>query len=117
MSSPTTKQESIKELLKKIHELRLRKLLQVDYIETEAKKIVKTLSDLDEDLKKIQKDLNDNTINNGRAIVLCKLVEARKKVVEGYKSTLKECRMMITLLIKTEGKLLYDLDVVEHPEE
>ncbi len=115
MSEHKTKKERIQELLDKIHDLRKRKLLQIDYIEQEEKKIVENLGKLDEDLQKIQKDLNDDKVKLGKATVLYKIIEARKKVLEGYKSTLKECRMMQTLLIKEEGKLQFEL-VKAHTE-
>ena len=109
MSEPKTKKEQILELLNKVHELRQKKLFTIEYLETEMHKIVTAIEDLNTKLDKIAKDLQEGTINNGTAIILCKILDTRKSILEGYKSALKECRMTITLLIKEEGKLNYEL--------
>lgn len=109
MESPKTKKEEIQELINKIHELRSKKLLTVEYLESEMHKIVETIGKLDAELSKIANDLQDEKIDKGTAIILCKILDTRKSILEGYKSCLKECRMSITLLIKQEGQLSYEL--------
>lgn len=109
MEQPKTKKEEIQGLLNKIHELRSKKLLTVEYLESEMHKIVTIIGDLNAKLDKIATDLQAGTIDKGTAIILCKILETRKSILEGYKSCLKECRMAITLLIKEEGKLTFEL--------
>jgi hypothetical protein len=106
-----TKSEKLQELTDTIHELRKRELLTIDYIEKESRKLIDTLTELEKQLIGIQDGLlgkgDAPKIEAKMAYVLIKIIDARKSVLDGWKMTLKECRLALTFLVKEEGRIEY----------
>lgn len=107
--SHQTPQERIQELINKIQDLRKNKLYHIEYIEKETTKIVDTLKTMDTKIADLITKIETGSYDAKQAMLLLKAFDTRKVTLEGYKSTLKECRLIITLLIKEEGKLQYEL--------
>ena len=105
-----TKREKIEGLINKIHQLRERKLLKIEYITDESKNLLTNLNKLDKILENAQTELTEKgcTRNDiARIKILIKAIEARKKMSDGNKMVLKEIRLALTFLVKEEGRLEY----------
>jgi vacuolar-type H+-ATPase subunit I/STV1 len=109
MAELKTEKEKILELKTKIHEMRTRKLLTIDYLETETKKLIDSLSEMDKKLQEIQGKIEEEKMPLKLAYAVIKSIEARKSILDGWKMALKECRLALTYLVKEEGKLEYEL--------
>jgi len=113
MSEYKSEQEKIKELEDKIHELRMEKLLKIEYITEKSKHVIEKLAELDEDLKKAQEKLTGG--DNGedacdlkevrRWEVIIKCIKNRRDILTGYKAVLHEARLSIRLVMLQENQL------------
>lgn len=113
MTEYKTKQERIQELINKVHELRKKKLFTIEYLEQEMNKLTKIELELDKKLAEIMGLVEKDEIKGAKAIILTRIIDIRKTVLDGYKSALKECRLTLTFLIKEEGKYQYELAKVQ----
>lgn len=107
MSEYKTNKERILELQNKIHELRMKKLLTIEYIEEETHKLIVILTELDKKLSDISDKLVEGKMEEKMAYAIIKSIEARKSILDGWKMALKECRLALTFLVKEEGKVQY----------
>jgi len=112
MSEYVTEQERIKELEDKIHQLKMKKLLKIEYITDKTDIVVDKLEALEGELKKSQDVLTGG--NNGspcelkevkrwEAVIKC--IKTRKDVLTGFKQVLHEARLSIRLIMKQEDQL------------
>ena len=114
MSEYKSEQEKIKELEDKIHDLRMSKLLQIEYISEKSKNVVEKLAELDVDLKKAQDKLTGDENGKGacdlkevrRWEVIIKCIKNRRDILTGYKAVLHEARLSIRLIMGQENQLI-----------
>lgn len=107
-SHPKTNKERLEELISKIHSLRMNKLFTLEKIQEKEVKNVESLEALDKKLGEIQADLLEDKIDYKKAMVLIKIIGARKTIIAGLNSSIKECRLILTTLVKEEGKYQFE---------
>lgn len=90
-----TEKEKIMELKNKIHKLRTKKLLTIEYLEEQAKKF-------DEELRQVQTDLRNKQIDPKVATALIKAIDGRRGIV-------RELRLSTSFLTKEEERLELEL--------
>ena len=83
----------------------MNKLFTIEKIEKESEATLKTMQELDKKLEEIQKNFEDKKIDTKTAYLLIKLISGRKEVLTGYNGIVKEMRLILSTLVKEEGKL------------
>lgn len=105
-----TRKEELLSLRKKIQELRMKKLLTVEYITDETEGLGKRYKALDDELENIKTDLKESKVSAKDVYALVTIIKAQQDTAQAHKTALREQRLALTLLIKEEGKLQYELD-------
>ena len=98
----------LKELKDKLYRIRDQRLDTVEDVVKKNKVLIGRLDKLDEALVGAMKQLETcepKEIKRWAAIV--RTIEIRKKVIDGEKMALKECRLALTFLVKEEKRLEY----------
>jgi len=108
MSEDEVDLEKLRELKDKLYRIRHQRLDTVEDVVKKNNVLIERLDKLDEALVETMKKLetcSPKEISRWAAIV--RTIEIRKKVIDGEKMALKECRLALTFLVKEEKRIEY----------
>lgn len=100
--------EKLKELKNKLYRIRDQRLDTVEDVVKKNNVLIERLDKLDVALVEAMEKLENcppKEIKRWAAIV--RTIEIRKKVIDGEKMALKECRLALTFLVKEEKRIEY----------
>ena len=108
MSESEVDLEKLKELKNKLYRIRDQRLDTVEDVVNKNNVLIERLDKLDKALVEAMEKLETcepKEIKRWAAIV--RTIEIRKKVIDGEKMALKECRLALTFFVKEEKRIEY----------
>lgn len=94
----------------------MNKLFTIENIEKESENASKKIKELDTELAKLQKEVSEDKISLKKAYLLEKIISGRKSVLTSYNSIVKESRLILSTIVKEEGRLRGEMARVKADE-
>lgn len=104
-----TRKEELLALRKKIQELRMKKLLTIEHITDETEGLEGKYKQLDKELGEIKSNFKEGKVSVKDVYALVTIIKAQQDTVQAHKTALREQRLALTLLIKEEGKIAFEI--------
>lgn len=107
------KKKRLDELLNKIHEMRLNKLLTYERISGACNSLEEEGKTLNKKTDEIIQKIEEGKMETDIAYVVLKAVDTKKKVMDGIKQALKEQKNILMFLVREEGRIQLEIADLE----